>query len=132
MRILSVFLPAIINDDYTGLTDEEILAVSKLVDSYSACIMSTDTIEAFFSVCELTGLRGCCVELTIKRPQFKTRYINCRRGATVETVGELDNNRFTDRGFVAELKRLVREYQLSDPTAYYYISNRSTASWRAK
>jgi hypothetical protein len=64
---------------------------------------------------------------------LRTRYINRRaHGSALETVDELTNLHYTDKGFVAELKRLVREYQLSDSSAYYYVSNRSTKEWRAK
>ena len=131
MKILSVFSPAIINDDTSGLTEEEIKTVQSFVDNHPACVFTAEEEEGFCK-CDLTGLTGNCVTLAVIRPQFKTRYINSRRGAVIETEDQLDNFHFTDKGFVAELKRLVKEYQLSDPTAYYYISNRSTASWRAK
>ena len=133
MKILTAFLSAIINDDTSGLTEEEIKTVQAFVDNYPACIFNTDTPEPFFDKCELTGLAGDCVELTAIRPHFKTRFINCRRAShTVETVDQLDNWQFTDKGFNAELNRLVCEYQLSDLSAYYYVSNRSTKEWRQK
>ena len=132
MKILACLLPAIINDDVSGLTELEFKQVQAFVDSFPACIFNTDTIEPFFSNCELTQLAGSCVDLSITRPHFKTRYINSRRGSVIETESELNNLNYTDKGFNAELIYLVREYQLSDPTAYYYISNRSTKEWRAK
>jgi hypothetical protein len=132
MKILDSFLSGIINDDVSGLTESEVFIVQTFVDNHPACIFNTDTTEPFFSNCELTGLAGNCVELSIIRPHFKTRYINSRRGSVIETESELNNLNYTDKSYKAELHRLVSEYQLSDSTAYYYVSNRSTASWRAK
>ena len=132
MKIISAFLPAIINDDASGLSKEEIKTVQTFVDSFPACIFSTDGEEGYCK-CELSGLSGVCVDLSITRPHFKTRYINRRaHGKALETVTELSNLNHTDKGFSAELKRLVSEYQLSDSSAYYYVSNRSTKEWRAK
>jgi hypothetical protein len=132
MKILSAFLSAIINDDTSGLTEGEIKTVQNFVDNYPACIFNTADIEPFFNKCELTNLAGNCGELIITRPHFKKRYVNSRRGSVVETESELDNLHFTSKGFNAELKRLVSEYQLSDRSAHYYISNRGTAAWRTK
>ena len=131
MKILSVLLPAIINDDVSGLTDEEIKIVQTFVDNHPACIFDADEEEGYCK-CDLTGLAGDCVTLDVTRPRFKTRYINSRSGAAIETESELDNIHFTDKGFNAELNRLVADYSMSDPTAYYYVSNRSTKEWRAK
>ena len=131
MKILSVFLPAIINDDCSGLTEGEVKTVQTFVDNHPACIFNADGEEGFCK-CALSGLVGDCVTMSVIRPHFKTRYINSRRGATIETESELDNFNFTDKGFKAELNRLVSEYQLSDSNAYYYISNRGTKEWRTK
>lgn len=129
--LLNCFLPAIFNDDVTDLNEDEIAIIQKFVDSLPACIFGFKDTETNFKKCELTGLAGDCVELTAIRPHFKTRFINCRRAShTVETVDQLDNWQFTDKGFNAELNRLVSEYQISDKGAYYYVSNRSTKDWR--
>ena len=131
MKILSKFLPAIINDDASGLSKEEVKTVQAFVDTYPACIFNADE-EEDFCKCELTGLAGDCVALDIIRPHFKTQYINRRCGAAIETLEAVNNLNFTDKGFMAELNRLVAEYKLRDSSAYYYISNRSTKEWRAK
>ena len=132
MKILACLLPGIINDDCSGLTELEVKTVQTFVDNHPACTFNTDTIEPFFDSCDLTGLAGDCVTLDVTRPHFKTRYINARRGVTVETLEAVNNLNYTDKGFNAELNRLVADYSMSDSSAYYYISNRSTASWRAK
>lgn len=133
MNISECFLPAIFNDDCSGLNDSEIALIQSFVDSHPACIFDFKDTGTNIATCGLTNLYGDCVELSIIRPQFKTRFINCRRaGHTVETVDQLDNFTFTNKGFKAELNRLAREYQLSDSSAYYYVSNRSTKEWRQK
>ena len=132
MKILSVLLPAIINGDVSGLTELEVKQVQTFVDNHPACTFNTDTIEPFFDSCDLTGLAGDCVTLDVTRPHFKTRYINARRGSVIETESELDNIHYTDKSFQVELTHLVAEYSMSDRSAYYYISNRSTKEWRAK
>ena len=131
MKILSVLLPAIINDDCSGLNEVEIKQVQAFVDNHPACIFDADEEEGYCN-CDLTGLTGICITLAVIRPHFKTRYINSRRGSVIETESELNNLNYTDKGFNAELNRLVADYSMSDPTAYYYISNRSTKEWRAK
>jgi hypothetical protein len=132
MKILDSLLSGIINDDVSGLTEEEVKQVQSFVDQHPACIFNTDTTEPFFDKCDLTGLAGNCVELTVTRPNFKIRYINSRRGSVIETESELDNLNYSDKDYKAALNRLVREYQLRDNSKYYYHSNRSTQEWRQK
>ena len=131
MKILSVLLPAIINGDVSGLTELEVKQVQTFVDNHPACIFDADEEEGYCN-CDLTGLTGICITLAVIRPHFKTRYINSRSGAAIETLEAVNNLNYTDKSFQVELTRLVADYSMSDPTAYYYISNRSTASWRAK
>ena len=136
MKILACLLPAIINDDVSGLTELEFKQVQAFVDSFPACIFNTDTIEPFFSNCELTGLAGDCVVLSITRPHFKTRYINSRRGAAIETLEALNNLNYTNKGFDAAIRKACIRHQdkgraLNDE-CHYYVSNRSTKEWRAK
>lgn len=52
------------------------------------------------------------------------KYINRKEGKDIETVDQFDTRK--------EARDMVREYQLSDPSAYYYISSRSTKEWAKK
>ena len=49
-------------------------------------------------------------------------YIQRRTGREVETVDQFDNRR--------EARRMCYEYQLSDPSAHYYVSSRPCKDWR--
>ena len=48
-------------------------------------------------------------------------YINRRDGRYVETVDETESRK--------EARYLVQEYNMSDPSAEYYISQRACADW---
>lgn len=54
------------------------------------------------------------------RPVYIQRVGNGYR----ETVDEFDSRR--------EARTMLREYQLSDPTAHHYISTRACANWKEK
>lgn len=57
-------------------------------------------------------------------------YIQRRQGGELETVDELNRNDFaTFKEFRKELRRLLNEYNLSDPSAIYYRSQRACKSW---
>ena len=60
---------------------------------------------------------------------MKVRYINRKGDGQIETVDEFPVNTREER---AELKRCLGEYRLSDRSAEYYISSRSTKDWREK
>ncbi len=57
---------------------------------------------------------------------MKTRYINYRGGAGVETVDSVTDA----EGGRREVARLIKEYRLSDPSGDYWVSGRSTSGWR--
>ena len=135
MKILAYLLPAIINDDVSGLTDEEIKIVQTFVDNHPACIFDFKE-DANIGKCEISKVRGLCVELIITRPHFKTRYINSRRGAVIETLEALNNLNYTNKGFDAAIRKACIRHQdkgraLNDEW-HYYVSNRSAKEWRAK
>ena len=50
------------------------------------------------------------------------RYIQRRGNGYLETVDEFTTHR--------EAREMLKEYRLSDPSAYFYISQRSCADWR--
>ena len=57
------------------------------------------------------------------------RYINTRSNKIVETVDELDSNDFeSTRQFNAEVRRLVKEYQIAFNSPVY-SSQRCTKEW---
>ena len=50
-------------------------------------------------------------------------FINLRTGAHgIETVDEFETHK--------ETKKMIKEYRISHPTGYYYISSRSTNEWK--
>jgi len=58
------------------------------------------------------------------------KYINRKEGAELETVDELNQDTFkTFKEFRKELRRLISEYNLSDPSAIYYSSQRACNDW---
>lgn len=58
------------------------------------------------------------------------RYINRRGDNQLETVDSLDSGDFSSlKDFKKALRNLVGEYNLSDPSAEYYSSQRSTKCW---
>lgn len=50
------------------------------------------------------------------------RYIQRRGDGYLETVDEFTTYR--------EAREMLKEYRLSDPSAYFYISQRCCAAWR--
>jgi hypothetical protein len=50
-------------------------------------------------------------------------YIQRKDGRNLETVDQ-----FTTR---KEAREMVKEYQLSDPSAHYYLSTRACKNWKA-
>lgn len=55
------------------------------------------------------------------------RYINIKTSFGVETVDEFDYNTKEEK---KEAIRCCREYNISDRTHYYYLSQRSTKDWK--
>ena len=53
-----------------------------------------------------------------------TTYINIKNNGEVETVDEFDTRK--------EALEMVDEYNISDWSNYYYLSQRSTNDWRDK
>ena len=50
-------------------------------------------------------------------------FINLRTGAHgIETVDEFETHK--------ETKKMIKEYRISHPNGYYYISSRSTNEWK--
>lgn len=64
MYITSDYLPAIINDDYSGLEiyDEE--SILEWLDNYERCVFQCGDYSEF-EICAITGLHSNCVEVTI-------------------------------------------------------------------
>jgi hypothetical protein len=60
----SHFLPALINGDYSGLEDHEIIAIDRWSEEYFGAIYDTEGDE-YFGRCEVTGLRGTVSDITI-------------------------------------------------------------------
>jgi len=59
------WLPAIINDDYTGLSDEEAAQLNDwLADQPDGCWV-VDSDEAGFTTDEVTGLKGDCYDVKL-------------------------------------------------------------------
>jgi hypothetical protein len=50
------------------------------------------------------------------------RYINIKTSYGVETIDQFETYK--------EALKMVKEYNLSDPYNYYYISQRCTKEWR--
>lgn len=57
----------------------------------------------------------------------KTIYINSKRNGKIETEDQFPNNTRQDKKYS---KDMLKEYQMSDQTANYYLSQRSTKDWR--
>lgn len=55
-----------------------------------------------------------------------TRYIQRKQGREVETVDEFPVDTKAERAY---LREMLREYQMSDPSASYYISRRPCKGW---
>lgn len=51
-------------------------------------------------------------------------YIQRKQGRDLETVDEFEKYR--------EAKKMLEEYRISDPFAYYYISSRACKHWNEK
>ena len=62
----------------------------------------------------------------MKQTKGRTAYIQRRSGAQLETIDELPANTREER---KEVRRIVMEYNLSDPTARHYASSRPCKGW---
>lgn len=51
-------------------------------------------------------------------------YIQRRGQGQLETVDEFETRK--------EAVKMLREYQMSDPSAYYYMSKRACKAWKEK
>jgi len=74
--VLTEFLPALINDDFSGLTESEDVRVSEFIstvrDQYGIGHFDCDPNEtAEFTKCEIIDARGMCVTLTYNTPNRK-------------------------------------------------------------
>ena len=49
------------------------------------------------------------------------RYIQLRRNGLLETVDQFETSK--------EARTMLKEYRLSDPSGYYYISSRACHAW---
>lgn len=60
------------------------------------------------------------------------RYINLKNSQGVETVDEIDSEDFpTIKAFRQEVKRLVKEYNMTSG-GVYYASQKSTRAWQER
>ena len=50
------------------------------------------------------------------------RYINIKNGTNIETVDQFETFK--------EAYKMLKEYRLSDPYNFYYISQRCTKEWK--
>lgn len=70
-RISGHFLSAIINGDYSGLTDTECIQLDSFIDDYSLLknsIWDVDTAEdqdSHFAECDITGLYSDCYSVKL-------------------------------------------------------------------
>ena len=67
-QVLGHLLPAMVNDDYTGITPSDGLALRKFYEVLNAddWLISVVSSERSFCKCEVTGLAGDCFEVEIK------------------------------------------------------------------
>ena len=69
LTIVSAYLPALINDDYSGLSDldcEIVEVYAKSLPNYA--ILDTKDRETEFAICDLCGMWGDCVQVDVYAP----------------------------------------------------------------
>ena len=69
VTIVSAYLPALINDDYSGLSDIDCDIVKAYAESLPAyAILDTKGREPDFAMCDLCGMYGDCIAVDVYAP----------------------------------------------------------------